>query len=315
MKWIEVQIKTTTEAEEIVANIMYDLGVTGLAIEDPKDILAFQQSEKDWDFIDPSLIKQDYEEVIIKAYFPESEDLIDKIELIRDSIEKNIYDNFDKPLGQVTISEVYEKDWAESWKKYYKPTKIGNRIIIKPTWEQYQKEEGELVIELDPGMAFGTGTHETTIMCIEILEKYVKEGHIVYDIGTGSGILSIVAAKLGAKQVIGVDLDELSINVSKENVKLNGVDNIVDIRIGNLLDVVEGKADIIVSNIIAEVIIELIESLDDYLKESGIFIASGIITEKVDMVTQALERNDYRVIEEKIMGDWVAVVSTKAEGE
>ncbi len=315
MKWIEVQIKTTTEAEEIVANIMYDLGVTGLAIEDPKDILAFQQSEKDWDFIDPSLIKQDYEEVIIKAYFPESEDLIDKIELIRDSIEKNIYDNFDKPLGQVTISEVYEKDWAESWKKYYKPTKIGNRIIIKPTWEQYQKEEGELVIELDPGMAFGTGTHETTIMCIEILEKYVKEGHIVYDIGTGSGILSIVAAKLGAKQVIGVDLDELSINVSKENVKLNGVDNIVDIRIGNLLDVVEGKADIIVSNIIAEVIIELIESLDDYLEESGIFIASGIITEKVDMVTQALERNDYRVIEEKIMGDWVAVVSTKAEGE
>lgn len=315
MKWIEVQIKTTTEAEEIVANIMYDLGVTGLAIEDPKDILAFQQSEKDWDFIDPSLIKQDYEEVIIKAYFPESEDLIDKIELIRDSIEKNIYDNFDKPLGQVTISEVYEKDWAESWKKYYKPTKIGNRIIIKPTWEQYQKEEGELVIELDPGMAFGTGTHETTIMCIEILEKYVKEGHIVYDIGTGSGILSIVAAKLGAKQVIGVDLDELSINVSKENVKLNGVDNIVDIRIGNLLDVVEEKADIIVSNIIAEVIIELIESLDDYLEESGIFIASGIITEKVDMVTQALERNDYRVIEEKIMGDWVAVVSTKAEGE
>ncbi|MBU5455493.1 [LSU ribosomal protein L11P]-lysine N-methyltransferase [Keratinibaculum paraultunense] len=315
MKWIEVQIKTTTEAEEMVANIMYDLGVTGLAIEDPKDILAFQQSEKDWDFIDPSLIKQDYEEVIIKAYFPESEDLIDKIELIRDSIERNIYDNFDKPLGQVTITEVYEKDWAEGWKKYYKPIKIGNKIVIKPTWEQYQNKEGELVIELDPGMAFGTGAHETTIMCIEMLEKYVKEGHIVYDIGTGSGILSIVSAKLGAKQVVGVDLDELSIKASKENVKLNDVDDIVDIRAGNLLDAVEGKADIIVSNIIAEVIIELIESLNDYLKKTGIFIASGIITEKADMVIQALERNSYHIVEEKVMGDWVSIVSTKAEGE
>lgn len=315
MKWIEVQVKTTTEAEEMVANIMYDLGVTGLAIEDPKDILAFQQSEEDWDFIDPSLIRQDYEEVIIKAYFPESEDLIDKIELIRDNIERNIHSQFDKPLGQVTITEVYEKDWAESWKKYYKPTKIGERIIIKPTWEKYQKEDEELIIELDPGMAFGTGTHETTIMCIETLEKYVKEGHVVYDIGTGSGILSIASAKLGAKHVIGVDLDELSVKVSKENVKLNGVDHIVEIKAGNLLDAVEGKADIIVSNIIAEVIVELIEFLHNHIKESGIFIASGIITEKIDMVTQALENNDYQIIEIKIMGDWATIVATRVKGE
>lgn len=315
MKWIEVQVKTTTDAEEMVANIMYDLGVTGLAIEDPKDILAFQQSEEDWDFIDPSLFKQDYEEVIIKAYFPESEDLVDKIELIRDNIERNIHSQFDKPLGQVTITEVYEKDWAESWKKYYKPTKIGERIIIKPTWEEYQKENEELIIELDPGMAFGTGTHETTIMCIEILEKYVEEGHIVYDIGTGSGILSIASAKLGAKQVIGVDLDELSVKISKENTKLNEVDHIVEIKAGNLLDAVEGKADIIVSNIIAEVIVELIESLYKHIKESGIFIASGIITEKVDMVIKALEENNYRIIEIKIMGDWATIVATMSKGE
>lgn len=315
MKWIEVQVKTTTDAEEMVANIMYDLGVTGLAIEDPKDILAFQQSEEDWDFIDPSLFKQDYEEVIIKAYFPESEDLVDKIELIRDNIERNIHSQFDKPLGQVTITEVYEKDWAESWKKYYKPTKIGERIIIKPTWEEYQKENEELIIELDPGMAFGTGTHETTVMCIEILEKYVEEGHIVYDIGTGSGILSIASAKLGAKQVIGVDLDELSVKISKENTKLNEVDHIVEIKAGNLLDAVEGKADIIVSNIIAEVIVELIESLYKHIKESGIFIASGIITEKVDMVIKALEENNYRIIEIKIMGDWATIVATMSKGE
>ncbi len=166
MKWVEVQIKTTTEAEEIVANIMYDLGVTGLAIEDTSDILAYQQSEEDWDYIDPELVKQDYEGVIIKAYFPEDENLPDKIQLVKDNIENIPMRETGKALGSVTITEVYEEDWAEAWKKYYKPIKLGEKIVIKPTWEEYEKKEGEIVIELDPGMAFGTGTHETTMLCI-----------------------------------------------------------------------------------------------------------------------------------------------------
>lgn len=310
MKWTEVQIKTTTEVEEIVTNIMYDLGVTGLAIEDPKDIIAFQQSEEDWDFIDPGLIKQDYEEVIIKGYFPESEDLIDKIELIRDSIEKNPPGNLNKSLGEVTVTEVYEKDWAEAWKKYYKPIKIGQKIIIKPTWENYEKAEDEIMVELDPGMAFGTGTHETTTMCIEALENYVEKDDIVYDIGCGSGILSIVAAKLGAKKVIGVDLDELCTRVSKENIILNKVDDLIEIKQGNLLDVVHGKADIIVSNIIAEVIVDMIGSLKDYLKEGGIFIASGIIVPKIDLVKNKLIENGFKIVDTKVMGEWVSIVST-----
>lgn len=310
MKWTEVQIKTTTEAEEMVINIMYDLGVTGLAIEDPKDIIAFQQSEEDWDFIDPSLIKQDYEGVIIKGYFPESEDLIDRIELIRYSIEKNPPGNLNKSLGQVTIAEVYEKDWAEAWKKYYKPITIGEKIVIKPTWEDYEKRNGEIIIEMDPGMAFGTGTHETTAMCIEALETYVKENDLVYDIGCGSGILSILAVKLGAKKAIGVDLDELCIKVSKENIILNKVEDLVEIKQGNLLDVVHGRADIIVSNIIAEVIIHMVDSLKDYLKEEGIFIASGIIAEKLDLVEKALIENGFKIIDTKIMGEWVSIVST-----
>lgn len=310
MKWIEVQIKTTTEAEEIVENIMYELGVGGLAIEDPKDILAFQESEEDWDFIDPSILNQDYEGVIIKGYFPESEDLIDKIELIRDSIEKNPHNDLDKGLGEVTTSEVYEKDWAEAWKKYYKPKRIGEKIVIKPTWEEYEKTDDQIIIELDPGMAFGTGTHETTIMCIEALEKYVKEGYIVYDIGCGSGILGIAAAKLGAKKVIGVDSDEVCIRVSNENAQLNKVNDKIEIRKGNLLDVVHGKADIIVSNIIAEIIIDMVDSLKDYLKEDGIFIASGIITDKVDMVKEALNENGFKIIDIVIMKDWACIIST-----
>lgn len=309
MKWVEVQIKTTTEAEEIVTGIMYDLGVTGLAIEDPNDILAFQQSENDWDFIDPDLMKQGYEGVIIKAYFPDTKDLNEKIEKVRDNIEKIPYDDTGKSLGEVIITEVYEKDWAEAWKKFYKPIKIGEKILIKPTWEEYENKDDEIVIELDPGMAFGTGTHETTMMCIEALEQYVKEDDLVYDIGCGSGILSIVAGKLGAKKVIGVDLDQLCIKVSNENISLNGVENLVEIRRGNLLDVVKDKANLIVSNIIAEVIAEMVGSLKNYLVQGGIFIASGIISEKVDMVEKRLIENGFKILEIKIMGDWALIVT------
>jgi ribosomal protein L11 methyltransferase len=310
MKWVEVQIKTTTEAEEIVANIMYDLGVTGLAIEDPNDILAFQQSDENWDYIDPELIKQDYEGVIIKAYFPENENLSDKIKLVRDNIETIPLNETGKPLGTVTICEVYEKDWADAWKKYYKPIKLGDKIVVKPTWEEYDKKDGEIVVELDPGMAFGTGTHETTMLCIEALEKYVDKNSLVYDVGCGSGILSIVSAKLGAKKVIGVDLDPVCIKVSNENVELNDVKDKVEIIKGNLLDGFYDKADIIVCNIIAEVIIDMTRYIKDYLKDNGIFIASGIITEKKDKVKEALIKNGLKVLEEKIMNDWALLVST-----
>ncbi|MBU5438330.1 50S ribosomal protein L11 methyltransferase [Tissierella sp. MSJ-40] len=310
MKWIEVQVKTTTEAEDIVSNILYDLGANGLAIEDPKDILELSQSKEDWDFIDPSLIDLDFEGILIKAYFSESEDLPDKIELIKQSIEKSSQYNIDdKVLGEVIISEVNDNDWAESWKKYYKPKKIGNRIIIKPSWEEYEPKETDLIIELDPGMAFGTGTHETTIMCAEALEKYMKSGNIVYDIGCGSGILSIVAAKLGADKVLGIDLDELCVKVSKENIELNHVENIVEIKKGNLLDIVHGKANIVVSNIIAEIIAGMTKELKDYLEKDGLFIGSGIIIEKIDLVKDSLEQNGFKILEIKKMNDWSCIVA------
>lgn len=309
MKWIEVQIKTTTEAEEAVSNILYDLGVGGLAIEDSNDILAFTKDEKNWDYIDQDLLKQDFEGVIIKGYFPESEDLIDKIELIKQSVEKIPKYNLDKGLGEVTVTEVYEKDWAESWKKYYKPKKVGKKIIIKPTWEEYEEKKGDIIIELDPGMAFGTGTHETTSMCIKELEKHIESENIVFDIGCGSGILSIVAAKLGAGKVIGVDLDELPVKVSKENVALNKVENVVDIRRGNLLDAVEEKADLIVSNIIAEVIVDLIKDLRKYLNRDGIFISSGIILEKVPLVENALKDEGFNILKISKINDWACIVA------
>ncbi|KPU27928.1 ribosomal protein L11 methyltransferase [Caloranaerobacter sp. TR13] len=314
MKWIEVQIKTTTEAVEVVSNILYEAGVGGLVIEDPNDLVFQNKNEGDWDYIDPTLEEQNFEGVIVKGYLPESEDLIDKIELIKQNVEKIPQYNLDKGLGEVTTSEVYENDWANSWKKYYKPKKIGEKIVVKPSWESYEKKPEDIVIELDPGMAFGTGTHETTIMCIKQLEKYVHQHDIVFDIGCGTGILSIAAAKLGAISTIGIDLDEVSVKVAKENVRKNGVANTVQIRKGNLLDVVDGRANVIVANIIAEVIVKLAEVVPKFLLEDGVFIASGIILDKIKDVKAALDKNGLEVIDEMKMGEWACLVSRFKEG-
>lgn|SRR5699024_1450060 len=300
MKWTEVQVRTKTENEEIVTNALYDLGVQGLAIEDPKDILDLVEVREDWDLIDEKLINQGFNTIIIKCYLGESEDLIKKIQAIKKSI---------KGLGQVVVSEIYEQDWSEKWKTYYKPIKIGKNIVIKPSWEDYKSRAEDVVIELDPGMAFGTGTHETTILCIEDIEKYMKTGDKVFDIGCGSGILSIVAAKLGAKKVISVDLDDLAVKVAKENIEKNNVDNIVNIEKGNLLDVVEEKADLIVSNILAEVIVKLSNSIKNYLNDEGLFISSGIIKEKKNIVEEALKENNFTILETKTMDGWVSIVA------
>lgn len=308
MNWTEVQIKTTAELEDLVSSILYDVGATGLAIEDPRDILELSKSEGKWDYVDPSLLDLDCDGITIKAYFSESEDLEDKIQYIRDKINTNPM--FNKEENLVSISLVDDNDWAESWKKYYKPIRIGEKIIIKPSWETYELEQNDIMIELDPGMAFGTGTHETTAMCTEALEKYLKSRDVVYDIGCGSGILSIVAAKLGAEKVIGVDLDELCIKVSNENIVLNKVDDIVEIRQGNLLDVVEEKANIIVSNIIAEIIAEMTKDLRDYLKDDGMFITSGIIVEKVNLVKKSLLENGFKIIDIIERKGWACIIAS-----
>ncbi|MTI66613.1 MAG: 50S ribosomal protein L11 methyltransferase [Firmicutes bacterium] len=315
MKWFEVQIKTTTEAVEAVSNILYDVGVEGIVIEDPKDIIMKEDNdEKNWDYIDHDLLDQYYEGVIVKGYFQESEDLLDKIELIKQNIEKIPQYSLDKGLGEVTTSEIIQQDWGKIWRKYYKPKKVGEKIIIKPSWEDYTKGEGELIIELDPGMAFGTGTHETTMMCIRQLEKYIHKFDTVFDIGCGTGILSIASAKLGAVNTTAIDLDEDSVRVSRENIRKNGVANTVQVKHGNLLDVVDGKANVIVANIIAEVIIQLSKDIKTFLEDDGVFIASGIILDKIDEVKEALTENGLEILDVIKMGEWSCIVSKIKEG-
>lgn len=217
-------------------------------------------------------------------------------------------DNTDIGKGLVFISTVKEEDWANNWRKYYKTTKIGSKVVVKPLWEKYKKKDGEIVLELDPGMAFGTGTHETTRMCINALEKYVKEDSNVFDIGTGSGILSIAASKLGAKSVTAVDIDHTAVDSAKKNIKCNNIKN-VKVLYGNLMDVVKGKADIIVANIIAEVIIILSRSVGNFIKDGGYFITSGIIEERQKGVEDSLKREGFTICDEKKEGEWICIVS------
>lgn len=313
MKWIEVKIKTSTEAIEAVANILYEVGVGGVVIEDPNDLI-FTEESAIWDDIEESVLEQKYGEAIVKAYLPESEDLLDRIELIKENVERIPLYDLDKGSGEVTTSEVFEEDWENSWKKYYKPKKVGKKIVVKPSWESYTAAEEEIIIELDPGMAFGTGTHETTMLCLQNLEKYVQTDSTVFDIGCGSGILSIAAAKLGASKVIGIDIDDVAVMTSQKNVLENHVEDIVEIKKGNLMDVVDEKADVIVSNIIAEIIIEMAADVTYFLKEDGVFIASGIILEKVDPVIGALEENGLQTVIVDKMGEWASIVS-RVKGE
>lgn len=310
MKWIEVTIKTTTEAVEAITNILDDLRTGGVMIEDPKDFFFQKKNELDWDYIEEEVFnKRNSDGVLIKTYISEERNVMELVETIKQKVSALTGFGIDIGEGSVSLGQVNEEDWANEWKKYYKPTKIGEKLVVKPTWEDYEVQDGDLVIELDPGMAFGTGTHETTTMCMRELEKYVTEDSKVFDIGCGSGILAIAAAKLGAKDVIAVDLDEVAVKVAAENVAHNHVQDSVQVLHGNLIDVVSDKADIVVANIIADIIKILARDVHSCMKEDAVFISSGIIHAKVDEVKASLEENGLEIIEVQSLGEWNAIVS------
>ena len=310
MNWTEVTIKTTTEAVEAISNILMEERCGGVMIEDPKDFLFQKKNELDWDYVEEEVFnKSGQDGVLIKTYIPEERNVLELIETVKARIALLPSFGLDIGEGSVSLSNVNESDWANEWKKYYKPTKVGKKIVVKPSWEEYEKQEGDLIIELDPGMAFGTGTHETTSMCIRELENYVDETKTVFDIGCGSGILAIAAAQLGAKEVVAGDLDEVAVKVSKENCKINNVSDKVVVKHGSLFEVVDSKADVIVANIIADIIKILAKDVSKFLKDDGVFISSGIILAKIDEVCEALEENGFEIVKVERLGEWSAIVS------
>lgn len=308
--WIEVTIKTTTEAVEPITNILYEQGAGGAVIEDPKDFLFQKKNELDWDYVEEEVFKKNEEDdVLIKTYVSEEKNVMEFVEIIKQKVLGLRDFGIDIGEGSVSLDQVNEADWANAWKAYYKLTKVGQKVVVKPTWEDYNMQEGDLIIELDPGMAFGTGTHETTSMCIRELEKYVNKDSKVFDIGCGSGILAIAAAKLGAKEVVAVDLDEVAVKVAKENVIENKVEENVSVMHGNLTDVIKDKADVIVANIIADIIKILAKDVQNFMKEDAIFISSGIILDKVEEVKESLVENGFEIVEVQKLGEWSAIVS------
>jgi ribosomal protein L11 methyltransferase len=307
-KWMEVKVITKSEALEPVTGIFYDLNITGVSIEDPNDILDREQGPLTWDFADINIFEYGKEAAVVKGYFSNIENIDNIIQHFNKKLIELKEIGFDIGEGKIIVNKVYEEDWANNWKQYYKPTKIGHNIVIKPVWEQYAEGPDEVIIKIDPGMAFGTGTHETTRMCVEALEKYVNRDAVVFDIGTGSGILAITAAKLNAKKVIGVDLDPVAVDSAKENVQLNDINNI-EIVYGNLMDVIKGKANIIVANILAEIIILLSDDIKKFLLPNGYFITSGIIKDKKQQVVDKLKENGLDIINVETLGEWVCIVA------
>lgn len=312
MKWTEVLIKVDPQAVEAVTDILYGLGAQGVAIDEPVDVERLREDELYWDYIDEKLLENDTEETKIMAYFSEEEtNLPEKIAVIREKIRNLTEFGLSIGSGTVELSNVNQEDWESAWKQYFKPVHVTDRIVVKPEWEEYSPQEGEIVIEIDPGMAFGTGTHETTSMCINQIEKNLKSGDTVIDIGCGSGILSMAAVLLGAQRATGVDLDPVAVRVALENVELNNLQDKIEILHGNLTDVIREKADIVVANIMADIILILLEDVRAFIKDDGLFISSGIIQEKRAAVEARLLEKNFRIVEVETKGEWCAITAQK----
>lgn len=303
MNYREIKLKFKKEYEEKVEIFLSDLGIDNMVIEDPDDLKIFQERQNAWDLYDDDLIKLEKGYIRFTIYLDDIADNDEREAKIRAYIEE---------LGGEFSKEIIDdSDWKNNWKKFFKILKPNKTIVIVPTWEEYEKKDGEEIIKLEPGMAFGTGSHETTSLCIKKLEEYMKPGMKVLDIGTGSGILSIAASKLGASEVLGVDIDPMSVYIANENKKLNEVTN-AEFIVGDLLSKVKDKYDIVVSNILAEVIVTMTGDLHKFLNKDGIFISSGILKVKSAMVIDSLEANGFDILNVEDLNEWTSIVAKHA---
>ncbi|TCT27030.1 [LSU ribosomal protein L11P]-lysine N-methyltransferase [Melghiribacillus thermohalophilus] len=311
MKWTEICIHTTNEAIEPISNILHEAGASGVVIEDSEDLVR-QHDSLYGEVYD--LNPDDYPEegVYIKAYLPMSSFLGETVEEIKQAINNLMLYDIDLGKNKITMSEVNEQDWATAWKKYYKPVKISEKITIIPTWEDYEPvNSDELIIELDPGMAFGTGTHPTTVLSLQALEQYVKKGHTVIDVGSGSGVLSVASILLGAENVYAFDIADVAVKSTTINAKLNQVEDKIHVKQNNLLDGVDTEADVVVSNILAEIIVRFTDEAFGCLKPGGFFIASGVIQGKKQEVKEKMIQSGFDILETNQMEDWISIVAKK----
>ena len=312
-QWLEVSVKVKNEAEEVTADILREAGArNGVVIEDPVLYETLRQSLP-FELCDPLPEQTDLSVVTVTAYYPEDGELqsrLQRIEAELTAVEERI-GSF--RVGPTLFRKVSETDWSDEWKQYFHVTRIGKHIVVKPSWEAYEPAAEDVVLELDPGMAFGTGTHPTTCLVLEAMEKIIHPDTTVFDVGTGSGILAMTAAKLGAKNIKAVDIDGVAVRTAWENIARAGLSERIEVKQGDLLHGTEGKADVIVANILADIIILLLPDIPGKLKEDGLFFASGIIEDYQKDVTDAAAKVGLRVKEMTRIKEWVGLLMEKAK--
>lgn len=319
MKWTKFTLDTTTEAVDLVSDMLSDLGIEGIEISDN---LGITEEERKQMFIDilPELDEDDGT-AEVSFYIDAEQDMDQVLKNVQDGLQElSAFVNIGS--GKLTVSETEDKDWINNWKEFFKPFRVDETIVIKPTWEELTDiKANDLVIEIDPGTSFGTGAHETTKLCIIGIKKHIKPESIILDAGSGSGILSIIAKKLGAKEVIGIDIDQNATNSAIENAAVNNLiieEGNLDFITGNIIEddgvrtkLGKEKFDMVVANILADVIIPLSDVIGENLKPGGIFISSGIINTKEAALKEAIEKNQFTILEINRMGDWVSFVAQK----
>lgn len=309
MDWTEIEVVVKNKYENNIVGILYLFDIDGINIKDSRDYEEFAKEKPYWVVLDEEdFVKSEF--ITAKTYLKNDDELEENLKLLNERISE-----FEKEYNEKVIlkidSKIKNEDWANEWKKYYKPTKVGKNFIIKPNWEEYDLSENEVMIELDPGMAFGTGTHETTALCLEALEKLELKDKLVFDIGSGSGILSVGALKLGAKKVEAVDIDILGVEATLDNAKLNKVEDRIIVHHGDLCEKLNSKADVIVANILAHILVKLLGDISKFIKDDGIFVGSGIIDSKYKDVEDALIENNFEILEVNKNKDWVCVIARR----
>ena len=318
MDWLELKIDTSHAGLDAVTDMLEQQGVTGVMIDDEADFQSFLENNRQyWDYVDDDLLAQKKGVSRVTFYLERNEDAYGTVAAVRMAMSALKKEHPEYAPLLLTMADVADEDWENNWKQYYKPFTVGEKLIVKPSWEEVENTDGRKILEIDPASSFGTGQHHTTRLVMELLEKQIHEGDRMLDLGTGSGILSIAGLLLGAKQAVMVDIFENSVRTAKENTEKNGFgSDMVSAYIGNISDdeplreKIGTGFDIITANIVADVIVSMSPYFSGFLKKNGKLIVSGIITERLDEVLSALKENNIKVESISEKEGWNAILCT-----